>query len=396
LTWRGAWSGSVSYQIADVVSDEGSSFVAIESSTGANPEVSTAVWELLAQSGTPGARGDPGVTGPTGPAGGTGLSGATGVTGATGATGVIGSTGFAGNTGATGVGATGATGATGVTGLTWKGGWNGTATYDLNDAVAYGNASYISTMRDNTGIVPPGSGWELLAGQGASGATGTTGATGPTGQAGSIPAGTIIAYGGTVAANNVPAGWLLCDGSIVSQLNYPELYAAIGTSYGTGSGSGTFALPDLRGVFLRGVDNGAKRDPDASSRVALASGGNTGDNVGTLETDQLRGHTHPVSDPGHQHGLTDPGHGHPISDPGHSHSFSTPWGENSVGSGSGPCGGAQCGPGEFILPATTGIGIVSVQTGISMQNATSGVSVGSAGGAETRAINVSVNYLIKY
>lgn len=57
-----------------------------------------------------------------------------------------------------------------------------------------------------------------------------------------VTAGIITAYGGTTA----PTGWLLCDGSAVSRETYSDLFKAIGTTYGTGDGSTTFNLPDLR------------------------------------------------------------------------------------------------------------------------------------------------------
>lgn len=102
-----------------------------------------------------------------------------------------------------------------------------------------------------------------------------------------IPAGMIMAYGGTTP----PAGWLLCDGTSVSRTTYAALFAAIGTAWGSASAS-TFNLPDLRGRFLRGVDGGTGRDPDASSRTASATGGNTGSNVGSVQADDLGRHTH--------------------------------------------------------------------------------------------------------
>jgi len=64
-----------------------------------------------------------------------------------------------------------------------------------------------------------------------------------------VPAGTINAYGGVTA----PLGYLLCDGARVSRLAYRDLFTAIGTAYGSGDGSTSFNLPDLRGQFLRGV-----------------------------------------------------------------------------------------------------------------------------------------------
>lgn len=70
------------------------------------------------------------------------------------------------------------------------------------------------------------------------------------------------------AANETPlGGYLLCDGSAVSRVNYPRLYSRIGTTYGVGNGSTTFNLPDLRGEFMRGFDNGRGVD---TNTVALA------------------------------------------------------------------------------------------------------------------------------
>lgn len=51
-------------------------------------------------------------------------------------------------------------------------------------------------------------------------------------------------------------GWLACDGSAVSRTSYADLFDGIGTLYGAGDGSTTFNLPDFRGQFLRGCDDG--------------------------------------------------------------------------------------------------------------------------------------------
>ena len=102
-----------------------------------------------------------------------------------------------------------------------------------------------------------------------------------------MPVGTILPFGGSSA----PEGWLLCNGSEYSRTDYPDLFSAIGTAFGASS-SGTFNIPDLRGQFLRGVDAGTGTDPDAASRTELQPGGNTGDNVGTLQADDFKSHTH--------------------------------------------------------------------------------------------------------
>ncbi|KAG0188260.1 hypothetical protein DFQ28_005152 [Apophysomyces sp. BC1034] len=74
-----------------------------------------------------------------------------------------------------------------------------------------------------------------------------------------------------------PDGWLKCNGAAVSRTRYAELFAIIGTTFG--AGSGTFNLPDLRGEFVRGFDDG--RDVDkmrsfgsqqAASKVLGATG----------------------------------------------------------------------------------------------------------------------------
>ena len=93
------------------------------------------------------------------------------------------------------------------------------------------------------------------------------------------PAGAIIGFGGTVA----PEGYLLCDGTAVSRTTYARLFNNISTRFGTGDGSTTFNVPELRGQFLRGRANGSANDPDRASRTAMASGGATGDNVGSVQ-----------------------------------------------------------------------------------------------------------------
>ncbi len=100
---------------------------------------------------------------------------------------------------------------------------------------------------------------------------------------GGVPPGAIMAFGGSLA--NLPAGWLPCNGSVVERAVYPALFAAVGSTHGSGNGTTTFALPDYRGRFLRGVDQGAGRDPNRGARSAPSAGGNGGDNVGSVQGD---------------------------------------------------------------------------------------------------------------
>ena len=70
--------------------------------------------------------------------------------------------------------------------------------------------------------------------------------------AGMIPSGAVMYFAGQTA----PSGWLKANGAAVSRTTYAALFAAIGTTYGAGDGRSTFNLPDLRGEFVRGWDDG--------------------------------------------------------------------------------------------------------------------------------------------
>lgn len=68
-----------------------------------------------------------------------------------------------------------------------------------------------------------------------------------------------------------PTGWLRANGAAVSRATYNSLFAAIGTTFGSGDGSTTFNLPDLRGEFIRGLDDG--RGVDAGRLLGTAQAG---------------------------------------------------------------------------------------------------------------------------
>ena len=104
----------------------------------------------------------------------------------------------------------------------------------------------------------------------------------------------LVPVGGVVPfmMETPPTGWLECDGSAVSRSTYSVLFAVIGDVFGVGDGSTTFNLPDLRGEFLRGWDNGAGTDPNAATRTDAGDGSTTGDHVGTKQADEYKQHRH--------------------------------------------------------------------------------------------------------
>ncbi len=87
------------------------------------------------------------------------------------------------------------------------------------------------------------------------------------------------------AMDSAPGGYLECDGSAVSRSTYEALFDAIGTAWGSGDGSTTFNLPDLRGLGIRGAGTNATRTKADGSAYA-------GPAVGSYENDQFQGHWH--------------------------------------------------------------------------------------------------------
>lgn len=73
------------------------------------------------------------------------------------------------------------------------------------------------------------------------------------------------------AGSSAPNGWLVCDGSAISRNDYADLFAAIGTTYGSGDGSTTFNLPDLSGK-LPLYDSGATLGSTTSGKAPNITG----------------------------------------------------------------------------------------------------------------------------
>jgi len=89
-----------------------------------------------------------------------------------------------------------------------------------------------------------------------------------------VPTGAVFPF----AAADAPTGYLLCDGAAVSRTDYADLFDVIGTTYGTGDGTTTFNVPDLKGRAVFGKAASGTFD------TLGATGG--------AETDSVAGHTH--------------------------------------------------------------------------------------------------------
>jgi microcystin-dependent protein len=148
-----------------------------------------------------------------------------------------------------------------------------------------------------------------------------------------LPVGTILMY----SSENVPTNFMKCDGSAISRNEYTSLFSLISTTFGSGNGTTTFNLPDLR------------------SRVPVGSNSNiaTSDGLGIAN----RSLTHSHIAPSHSH--TIPQHTHII--PGHHHTYALGSDLNITSSGS----------------HTTSIDISHSHTG-SIGNNTTGILISSA------------------
>ena len=103
------------------------------------------------------------------------------------------------------------------------------------------------------------------------------------------PAGTII----WTARQTAPTGYLKADGSAISRTTYSALYAALGgisSPYGDGDGSTTFNLPDLRGEFIRGADDG--RGVDSGRTIGSTQGQATAAPSNAFATSSVADHQH--------------------------------------------------------------------------------------------------------
>lgn len=188
----------------------------------------------------------------------------------------------------------------------------------------------------------------------------------------SMPTGSITMWSTATA----PTDWLLCDGSAVSRTTYATLFGVISTTYGTGDGSTTFNLPNLKGRIPVGLD---------STQTEFDALGETGGaKTHTLTTTEMPSHTHTQNAHTHtqdSHNHTQNAHNHGITDPGHIHSLNQ-WAffvqTNLVS-------GFLTSTNTGVLPQT--VNTNSNTTGISINNATATNQATTATNQNTTATN---------
>lgn len=105
------------------------------------------------------------------------------------------------------------------------------------------------------------------------------------------PFGAVLPFAGSTA----PDGWLLCYGQAISRTTYAGLFAVISTTYGTGDGSTTFNVPDMRGRVAAGVDDMGGSAANRLTTTVLdktSAGGVGGTQTHILTEAQMPSHTH--------------------------------------------------------------------------------------------------------
>lgn len=110
-----------------------------------------------------------------------------------------------------------------------------------------------------------------------------------------LPIGAILPFAGNVTPDwEAKSGFMICDGRQLDRKKYPKLFDAIGTCWG-GDATDTFHIPDLRGLFIRGVSMDSGNDPDATARSHSRPGGHTGNQVGSVQSSAFESHSHVAS-----------------------------------------------------------------------------------------------------
>ncbi|MCT4636696.1 MAG: phage tail protein [Bacteroidales bacterium] len=114
------------------------------------------------------------------------------------------------------------------------------------------------------------------------------------------PVGSITAYAGRIDDscpdenfNTTPIeawGWIVCDGRKLNVIDYPELFAVLGYLYG--GSDGEFNIPDLRGMFLRGIGT-----DEASTESREKAPGGKDNQIGSVQQCAMQKHKHQYKKP---------------------------------------------------------------------------------------------------
>jgi microcystin-dependent protein len=104
-----------------------------------------------------------------------------------------------------------------------------------------------------------------------------------------VPIGGITQYAGSTDPTPTSSTWLICDGRAINRTTYSALFGIVSTTYGSGDGSTTFNIPDLRGRVAVGADSGGVHLPVNHPALGATTGG---EEQHALSTAELASHSH--------------------------------------------------------------------------------------------------------
>ena len=178
-----------------------------------------------------------------------------------------------------------------------------------------------------------------------------------------VPTGSVFMF----ATTSPPSGYLKCNGAAVSRTTYAALFAVIGTTHGAGNGSSTFNVPDLRGEFVRGWDDGRGVD--------------SGRNFGTAQGDNNKQHNHSASA---STSISPSVHNHVIP------------GDDQLANANGVGGWSNRTTGNFNYDAKSQSGAGRIyRTSDATSSASTSVTVNNSAAGEARPRNIAMMFVIK-
>lgn len=84
-----------------------------------------------------------------------------------------------------------------------------------------------------------------------------------------VPIGSVFLFAGATDFDHLPADYLICNGDIIPIVDYPELYAVLGNTWGASTAT-DFHIPDLRLYYPKGAMNSSDT-PVVNSATAVVA-----------------------------------------------------------------------------------------------------------------------------
>jgi hypothetical protein len=204
--YTGEWYVNTSYQVNDVVTYDGQSYVALIDNVAKQPSIWPSVWQVFSAAGSSGTSGTSGTSGSSGSSGTSGSNGSSGTSGSNGSSGTSGSSGSNGSSGTSGSsGSDGSSGTSGSSGSSGTAGSSGTSGSNGSSGTSGSNGSSGTSGSDG-----------LVGSNGSSGTSGSDGSSGTSGSSGVSPSVVGFITTGSISTTQAITGSLILPDTIIS------------------------------------------------------------------------------------------------------------------------------------------------------------------------------------